>query len=865
MGLDKVALRQVITVAKNSSRMKGTIIAMENEVINLGLGLIEEAGIDPNTLPIDVRSVLRGEAPSFDPTKLLTPEIICAQPQMTIQQKEETTRLISSAEDKVSNIYTTTNAIKSTILELKGPIDSLQQKTQPVVNSINLISDIVQIIKLLALPTSAPPGVGVPLSVPNTFASTLITLGEFLEKAQANVNLIPAATSTLIGLLSSITTPLNKISIVIDPFLNVLGMVKAVVDLQDICPLLTQEDINANKALLLGNITGQLGTLDPFSTEVGNILEERLVPNAVNPFYYKNFRFILEYDPSSFTINKAGESVQNFSFPSRRIKMIRNNSVGVNDNIAGYGNEVIIYNINPTTNPELEPESYSYASNINVLVAEGKYAVDVYTGNITIWEAPAFRDNIIKISDGYVNLADATYEELQQYAIQFGYDSVEAFVDDPDSPVNTYQSLPDYIVYGGTSVNLNNSPTDIEYGANALVGGSSFSVVQNLDITSYIQTGTIQVNKPVQIEMTTFGGSGLPSNGLGFTEALLTIKRSFAIQDNINPFTGKIVLPQAFELSTNPSQATNDFTSLSQSDLDDWVATYGAGSLETLETLNQLFTGPSLFDIQDLPNSGIREDLSGLNYLETLTLLRDEYWYVNETANRPINERPQVLNEFVNLLYSKTKPILYNENALLLSKKLKQNLEGENPNTNYPNGDRYIISDDYDDATVKSQEDQTYAFFQLIINIGNKYSDINWYYAARKNAYGEARFGNSEYSNKAATLSMLQIFGEQITGLYNSLFNLSNSPYYNGGAWVGGPSTIPIIPSSVSIENEDIVIALQATQIASREDTVKGIVGSLELLGTYTYNLEIINSIPLSGGVEENYPTNFTTFTVENI
>ena len=112
---------------------------------------------------------------------------------------------------------------------------------------------------------------------------------------------------------------------------------------------------------------------------------------------------------------------------------------------------------------------------------------------------------------------------------------------------------------------------------------------------------------------------------------------------------------------------------------------------------------------------------------------------------------------------------------------------------------------------------------------------------------------------------MLQIFGEQITGLYNSLFNLSNSPYYNGGAWVGGPSTIPIIPSSVSIENEDIVIALQATQIASREDTVKGIVGSLELLGTYTYNLEIINSIPLSGGVEENYPTNFTTFTVENI
>ena len=862
MGLDKVAIRQVITIAKNSSRMKGAITAMENEVINLGLGLIEKAGIDPNTLPIDIRSVLRGEAPSFDPTKLLTPEIICAQPQMTIQQKEETTRLITSAENKVTSIYAATNKIKETILELKNPINALQEKTQPVVETINTLSDIVQIIKLLALPTSAPPGAGVPLSVPNTFASTLITLGEFLEKAQANVNLIPAATSTLIGLLSSVTIPLNRISTVTDPFVNILGMVKAVVDLQDVCPLLTQADIDANKALLLGNIVGQLGTLDPFTTELGNVLEERLTPNAVNPFYYKNFRFILEYDPNN-----------TFAFPSRRIKMIRDNSVGVNDGLSGYGSEVIIYNINKTTNPDLVPESFSYASNINVLVLEGKYAVDVYTGDITIWEAPAFRDNVIKISDGYVNLADATYEELQQYAIRFGYDSVEAFVDDPGSPVNTYQSLPDYIVYGGTSVNLNNSPTDIEYGANALVGGSSFSVVQNLDITSYIQTGTIQVNKPVQIEMTTYGGIGISGTIEGFTEALLTIKRSFAIQDNINPFTGRI------------GEFFSDSTSLTQSAIDDWVGIYGTKNLETLKTLNELFTGPSLFNIQDLPNSGLREDLSsdkvsGLSYLDTLKFLYEAYYVENISEPTLQNTRnPQTL-ELVDLLYSRTKPILYNEDALLLSKKLLQGLGGLPDeltgdssvdaanlisflSTNsYPAGDRFIISTGYGGT------DQTYAFWYKVVyqnNRSNDLSNMNWYYAARKNAYGEARFGNTKYNNKAATLGMMKIFGEQITGLYNSLFNLSNSPDYNGGAWVGGPSTIPIIPSSVSTDNEDIVIALEATQTASREETLKSIVGGLELLGTYTYNLEIINSIPLSGGAEENYPTNFTKFTVKNI
>ena len=847
MGLDKVALRQVVTIAKNSSRMKGAIAAMENEIINLGLLLIEKAGIDPNTLPIDIRSVLRGEAPSFDPTKILTPEIICAQPQMTIQQKEEITRLITSAQEKVTSIYDATNSIKETILELKIPINGLQEKTQPVVETINTISDIVQIIKLLALPTSAPPGVGVPLSVPNTFASTLITLGEFLEKAQANVNLIPAATSTLIGLLSSVTIPLNRISTVVDPFINILMMVKAVADLQDMCPLLTQADIDANKALLLENIVGQLGTLDPFTTEVGNVLEKRLAPNAVDPFYYKNFRFILEYD------NK-----NTFSFPSRRIKMVRDNSVGVTDGIDGYGKKITIYNINKTTNPDLVPESFSYASNINVLVLEGKYAVDVYTGNITIWEAPAFRNNIV-LEGEVIDLAILSEEELIQFGEQNGYFGDYNQIVEALSNQN-YQYLPAFIIYGGRSVNLNNSPTDIEYGANALVDGSSFSIDQGLDVTSYIQSGTIQVNKPVQIEMTTFGGVGISGTTEGFTEALLTIKRSFAIQDNINPFTGKI----------STGVFSSDSTDFSQSNLDDWVAIYGTRNLETLKTLNQLFTGPSLFNIQELEvNSLIQRYLynlgySSLSYLEALTLLKEEYFEGVQEGVDILDPRPQVLIEFVNFLYSRTKPILYNEDALLLSKKLLQNLEGANPNSNYPNGDRYIIGPKADEFRYGGT-DQTYAFFQKIIQNGDVFTDMNWFFAARKNAYGESRSGDGEYGNKAATLGMLEIFGLQITSLYNELFNLSNSPDYNGGAWIGGPSTIPIIPSSVSIDNEDIVIALQATQIASREDTLKDIVGSLELLGTYTYNLEIINSIPLSGGVEENYPTNSTSFVVKTI
>ena len=817
MGLDRVALRQVVTIAKNSQGMKDSIKNMENKVIDTGLSLIEKAGIDPNTLPIDIRSVLRGEAPTFDSTKLLTPEIICAQPLMTIKQREEVSRLITNAEERVTSIYETTNSIKETVLSLQVPVTNLQEKTQPVVLTINTISDIVQIIKILAIPTSVPMAPGVPLSVPNTFASTLITLSEFLEKAQSNVNLIPAATGTLVGLLNSITAPLNKISIVIDPFINVLAMVKAVADLQDICPLLTQGQINNNKGRLLSNITGSLATISSdFSTGVGNVLEERLTPDATNPYYYKNFRFVLQYDPDSFTINDEGEKIQKFSFPSRRIKAIRSNSIGVNDGIGGSGSPIIVYNNNPTTNPELEEGAYSYASNINVLIAEGKFAIDVYTNNITIWTPPPVRDRISGSSGTFIPDGDETYQ--QQYLDQFGF-----------LPSSNTQALPTFIRYGGTSVNLNGSATDIEYGADALIGGRVGSVVNNIPISSYITSGTIQVNRPVNIKLSTFGGSGDSNSNLGFTESLLTIRRSFSIQDNINPYTGKVA-------------------GFDQSKIDDFIAENGGGSIQILQTLYQTFTEDTL-DLNLLPNSDATEDITGLSYAEKLKYVKEEYFGLNglrRSSNQYLDRyrRPGGLDSLITRLFDKTKPLLYNDAVTSLSNKLYDS-------TKYrvDEGTSGDASDDY----VRKRLYQKKAL-----------SDVNWYFAARKNSVGESRQSDNQRWKKAATLSMMWEFSRKIIETYNDLFNQQSSPDYNGGAWVGGASGIPIIPTQVSTENEDIVVALQASQTVNREERLNEDIGTLDLLGTYTYDLEIIDSLPEVGGAETNYPTNFTFFTIED-
>ena len=108
---------------------------------------------------------------------------------------------------------------------------------------------------------------------------------------------------------------------------------------------------------------------------------------------------------------------------------------------------------------------------------------------------------------------------------------------------------------------------------------------------------------------------------------------------------------------------------------------------------------------------------------------------------------------------------------------------------------------------------------------------------------------------------MFYEFGSIIMNVYQGLYG--DRTDYNDGAWVGGASTLPIIPTQVGGNNEDITISLQSTQLVNRNQTKSEIVGGLDLLGTYTYDLEIIDSLPAAGGLEMDYPTNYTEFYIE--
>ena len=117
-------------------------------------------------------------------------------------------------------------------------------------------------------------------------------------------------------------------------------------------------------------------------------------------------------------------------------------------------------------------------------------------------------------------------------------------------------------------------------------------------------------------------------------------------------------------------------------------------------------------------------------------------------------------------------------------------------------------------------------------------------------------------TEKAISLSFLSFSSRQWIAEWNNIYGSREN--YNNGAWVGGSSDIPIIPTQVGLENDDITIPIDVIQIAGVGETINEIVGGLDLIGTYSYDLYINDSIPKVGGEESFYPTNYTTFTIED-
>tara|TARA_R100000541_G_scaffold5323_2_gene12778 strand:- start:91 stop:2559 length:2469 start_codon:yes stop_codon:yes gene_type:complete len=805
MGLEKIIVGQLVKVAKDSGKLNDAIDKIKSNVVERGLELVSAAGVDTSLLPVEVTNYLKGEEVVI-PDDLTTPENICAMPSLSSQQEENTVRLANQAEIEIEEIFTTTNTIKTNLLVIKGPLNVLNVTVPKIDKAISTASAAVQIIKLIPIPSSVPPGIGVPLSVINIYASVLDNLAKLLDVAKQNIKTVPATLQIMTDLINVTTEKLNQLDSVIDPFLKVLTFTRATAELRRNCvdPGLTQGDVDRVKNGLLNSIQGNLATaelaVNPFQPS-DDELEEQLQENADPGYFYKNFRFVVEYD-------EANE----FSFPSRRIRCTRSNKVGVSSTSDF---PAVVFNINPQTSPSLEEGAYSYTAGLTVLVDEAKLAIDVYTNNITLWTAPLVRDRISGSDGSFASVNSGNSDELDEYLESLGF-----------IPSGITQPLPTFIRYGGTTTNLNNSPTDIEFGADRLVEDGNYSGGTGLEITSYIQSGTIQVNSPVNIRLKTFGGDGSIDSSYtrGYTESLLTIKRSFSIQDDINPFTGRIIGSES-----------------RQEKIDQFIEDNGANSLNILDALYETSQEDTTSDrltpgTQVYTGSGPGEAVFGMSFIDKLTYIRTQY-----VAK---NRRQSGIYQLIDVLYEKAKPILYNESALWLSQRLF--------------GSEITSRTKYDSRVDRGDGDLNDGL-NLFLNAKDAANGVGTGYDGSTDDENTSNF----MRKKSVILSMLGEGLKQFLAVYQNLYG--DNPGYNNGAWIGSASTIPVIPSNVGADNDDIEVVLQETQLTDVRETTNEIVGTLSLLGTYTYDLEILDSMPAVGGPEGNYPTNFTKFFIEPI
>lgn len=284
--------------------------------------------------------------------------------------------------DELLKIVQQKNQIQSalsTVTESFNTVESTAQTTETLVTSV---STAVNVIKLIPIPTSVPPGVGIPINVITILADSLDTLGKVLDGAKGAISVVPKATDTIGDAAFAILSKLEQLDGVLNKCIEELA-----------------EGLNQNEKNDLINEIGNVAATSGTFTNIDlNLLNEdellsRLDPNSDNPFRYTRRPTIFipfedqsvtdveggrdGLDSGTVTVNgKRGYYAGNdwlltieynanneFSFPQRRIKAI-NDNFDKNNIFKG----AVKYN--------QEFGVYSYSTSVKVLVDEMKFVID---------------------------------------------------------------------------------------------------------------------------------------------------------------------------------------------------------------------------------------------------------------------------------------------------------------------------------------------------------------------------------------------------------------------------------------------------------------------------------------------------------
>ena len=485
MGLEKIVIKQVVKVAKDTGKLETALSLMEEKLKLQGVKVIEKAGIDPSTLPFSLDQLLDGNVD--DTEQLLTPESVCSIPPLTEIQKANAIKEVENVLININNIIENKNKIATALQTIKTPLTVLATTATTLNNIITTVKVAIQVIKAIPVPTAIIPpqvgGIGVPINVLTILSDSLDQLDKLLTMGQGITTVVPILIRAVLNMITSIIDKLNGLDNIIQPVLTAVQVVQTVAEVGDQCPNLSQSTINSVKDSVSQTVIESIqasGDNSNFGVNVSSEAElvAALQANASPGIYYAGFRLTLETNPDN-----------PFSFPQRRISatrdfakdpLVRYSITPILKNVLGFVGANVLGVVTIYNAPASEPQGrYSYSSSTQVLFEEMKYAIDLYVAQLNQYAVPQLAPEIME--RGELGGANTGNSGGSQTAVGTGSDPLP----------------PGWVVNGPV-------------------------VVQPLDQNTGNQVqGTISINEPVVVTMVTLGGTAQDS----FTNSLITFQK----------------------------------------------------------------------------------------------------------------------------------------------------------------------------------------------------------------------------------------------------------------------------------------------------------------------------------------------------
>ena len=257
------------------------------------------------------------------------------------------------------------NQINNALMQIEGKIATLNKLSSTAEGVVTSVKGVVTIIKSLPIPTSVPPGVGIPLNIINTFSDALDTLGTIIDKEEGSLDSIPEALDLISKDVSSVITKLNDLDVALnnclekDPAITQTELNSVVATTGNFVDILTNEALteilNKPPGLLYGDYYLRLNYVNVSQTTL-NAYNEDILEGEVDGVYGDLF----------FANSISIAITSSFSFDKKQI--IAQNKESVPPPGEYY---------NPNVSVEMLYGDESFSSTNIVLVDEMKWHIDI--------------------------------------------------------------------------------------------------------------------------------------------------------------------------------------------------------------------------------------------------------------------------------------------------------------------------------------------------------------------------------------------------------------------------------------------------------------------------------------------------------